>query len=283
MDTLESHTLAVPGARLHYEVRGAGPLLLLIPGGSCDAAVFTALAAVLARDHRVLTYDPRGISRSPLDGPPGEQRVEVNADDARRLLDHVAADGERALVLGNCSGAQAALHLAARHPGRVRAVVAHEPPAVRLLPDAEEQTAFLDEVHRTFHRAGLAAGLLALNPFFGGRPAPKLPAAGENSAYFLDHVLRPSTRFVPDVPALAALGDRVVVAGGLDSRADAVHRPAAALARLLGREPELFPGGHVGFVDHPAGFAARLAEVFAAVPAAARGAGPGGGVSACGS
>ncbi|MEU2511212.1 alpha/beta fold hydrolase [Streptomyces syringium] len=80
MSTPETGTPAVPGARLHFEVRGAGLFLLLIPGGNSDAAVFEPLTAALAESHRVLTYDPRGNSRSPLDGPPVDQRIDAHTD-----------------------------------------------------------------------------------------------------------------------------------------------------------------------------------------------------------
>ncbi|GAA1246803.1 hypothetical protein GCM10009676_36270 [Prauserella halophila] len=60
--------LHVPGARLYYEVRGDGPLLVLIPGAPGNARVFTALADQLAQRYTVLTYDRRGFSRSVLDG-----------------------------------------------------------------------------------------------------------------------------------------------------------------------------------------------------------------------
>ncbi|MFD8638394.1 alpha/beta fold hydrolase, partial [Streptomyces sp. NPDC059656] len=61
--------LRVDGATLHYEVRGDGPLLLLIPGGSGGAASFDAIADDLAAEHTVATYDPRGMSRSTLNDP----------------------------------------------------------------------------------------------------------------------------------------------------------------------------------------------------------------------
>ncbi|MBB4927464.1 alpha/beta fold hydrolase [Kitasatospora kifunensis] len=266
MNTLEIGTLAVPGARIHFEVRGTGTLLLLIAGGGFDARVFEQLAAVLATEYRVLSFDPRGNSRSPLDGPPEDQRIEVHADDAYRLLAQVAGPGEAAHVFGGCSGGLTALELAIRHRDRVRSVVVHEPPSMGLLPDAEQQLAFFDEVHETFHREGLAAGLRRLQPAFGGRPAPALPQAQDNSAFFLGHVMRPSTHFVPDLTALATLADRIVVAGGHDSRDHLIHRPAAALAERLGSDLVDFPGGHAGYAKHPAEFAEQLAEVLAAMP-----------------
>ncbi len=266
MDALEIGTLAVPGARLHYEVRGAGPLLLLIPGGNSDAAVFEPLAAVLSADHRVVSYDPRGYSRTALDGPPTDQRIEVHADDAYRLLDHLAAADEPAQVFGSCAGGIVALELAMRHPSRVRSVVSHEPPTMELLPDAARYRELVDDAHEVFRREGVAAALRKLQPLFGGRPAPALPEAHDNSAFFLAHVLRPSTRFVPDLAALAAVADRVVVAGGHGSRTHVIHQPALVLAKRLGHELAEFPGGHVGYAKHPVEFAGRLVDVLAAAP-----------------
>jgi pimeloyl-ACP methyl ester carboxylesterase len=63
-----SRTLDVPGAHLRYEVRGDGPLLLLL-GAPMPAAPFAPLADALASDHTVVTADPRGISGSTLDDP----------------------------------------------------------------------------------------------------------------------------------------------------------------------------------------------------------------------
>ncbi len=259
---LEAGALPVPGATLHYEVRGAGPPLLLIPGGNSDSAVFEGLAAVLAAEHRVVCYDPRGYSRSVLHEPPDEQRIEVHADDAGRLLRHVAPDGEPARVLGSCAGGLVALELALRQPDLVRAAVAHEPPALALLPAAEGHLAFLDEVHEAFLRAGVGPALRKLSALFGGRPAPPLPEARDNSAYFLAHVLRSFSGFVPDLDGLARPGSRVAVAAGRDSVGQTVRRPAAVLAERLGWELAVFPGGHVGYVKEPAGFARRLVAAF---------------------
>ncbi|MBP2401197.1 alpha/beta fold hydrolase [Streptomyces syringium] len=267
MSTPETGTLAVAGARLHFEVRGAGPLLLLIPGGNSDAAVFDPMAAALAEDHRVLTYDPRGNSRSPLDGPPVDQRLDVHTDDAYRLLGHVAAAGESVQVFGSCSGGLVALELAVRHPDRIRSAVVHEPPALAVLPDAAALSVFIDDVHETFRRAGVAAAMRKLNALFGGRPAPVLPQAHDNTAFFLAHTMRPFTRVVPDFAAVAAAAGRIAVAGGRASSTQVICRPAAVLAERIGRELTEFPGGHIGYATWPVEFAERLVGVFAAMPA----------------
>ncbi|MFF1481228.1 alpha/beta fold hydrolase [Streptomyces sp. NPDC058301] len=272
MDPLETDTpvavgaLAVPGATLHYEVRGTGPLFLLLCGGNSDAAVFDRLAALLAADHRVVTVDPRGNSRSKLDGPPVDQRIEVHADDAYRLLERVSPGGGPVRVFGSCSGGLTALELARRHPERIAALVVHEPPAFGLLPDAAERLAFIDGVYETFRREGVGAAMAEFSALFGGRPAPKLPEAHDNTAFFLAHMLRPSTGFVPDVAALAPLADRISVAGGRDSRTQAVHRPVEVLAERLGLRLLEFPGGHVGYAKWPEEFAGLLRGAPAGLP-----------------
>jgi pimeloyl-ACP methyl ester carboxylesterase len=48
MNNLVESTLAVPGASLYYQVRGAGPTLLLMSGGHGDANSFDGMVATLA-------------------------------------------------------------------------------------------------------------------------------------------------------------------------------------------------------------------------------------------
>src|SRR5258708_3069400 len=111
---MKAQTLQLKGATLYYETRGSGPVLLLIAGGASDAGVFEDVASFLAHDYTVVTYDPRGNSRSPLDGPPEDQQIEVHSDGARRLLETVA-DGPAA-GFGSSSGATVGLAVLARHP-----------------------------------------------------------------------------------------------------------------------------------------------------------------------
>ena len=51
--------------KLHAEVTGSGPALLFITGGTGDAGEWAAFVPDLARDFTVVTYDRRGMSRSP--------------------------------------------------------------------------------------------------------------------------------------------------------------------------------------------------------------------------
>ena len=149
---MQSAILKVQRAQLYYEAHGSGPVLLMIPGGPADAGVFAGLAARLADRYTVVPYDPRGNSRSVIEGLPAEQNMDVHADDAAQLL-KIFGDSP-AYVLGSSGGAQIGLHLATRHPERVRTLVAHEPPCLQLLADTAEQRAGMESVYDTWRGEG---------------------------------------------------------------------------------------------------------------------------------
>src|SRR5258708_28800696 len=154
---MKAQTLQVPGGTLQYETRGSGPVLLLIAGGNEAAGIVEGLASFLAHDYRVVTYDPRGNSRSLLDEPPDDLWIEVHSYDARRLLETVA-DGPVS-VFGSSSGAIVGLDLIARHPTLVSRVVAHEPPMLEVLPDVAMRRAFHDDVYDTYRREGAESAM----------------------------------------------------------------------------------------------------------------------------
>ena len=76
---------------LYYEVRGAGPPVLLMMGLTGDGGHFDELADLLADEFTVISYDRRGNGRSPA--PAGWQTTspEEQADDAAALLHAVGA------------------------------------------------------------------------------------------------------------------------------------------------------------------------------------------------
>ncbi|GAB7106608.1 alpha/beta hydrolase [Streptomyces phaeofaciens JCM 4814] len=270
--------LRVDGATLHHEVRGQGPLLLLIPGGTGGTASLTGIADDLAAEYTVATYDPRGISRSTLDDPDAEQHVAEHADDALRLLD-LLSPGEPARVFGSSSGAIAALHLLLTRPERLERVVAHEPPVVEVLPDAAEHRALVARVEETFRTRGLmpamavfAAGLSKdEDPDTGASKSevelpPQAAARAEQTLaglpYFIGRIAPAFMSYTPDLHRLETLSDRLVLAGGRESIGELPYRPAAFLAERLGTELQHFPGGHVGLTTHPTEFGEALRKAF---------------------
>ncbi|GGP45287.1 alpha/beta fold hydrolase [Streptomyces melanogenes] len=272
-----THTLDVPGARLHYEVRGSGPLLLVM-GAPMDAGAFAPLADALASDHTVVTHDPRGISGSTLDDPEQDSTPELRADDVAALLDALGA--ETADVFGSSGGAVTGLALVARHPGRVGTLIAHEPPVMELLPDAAEQRAATEDIILTFHREGQPAAWrkFMANAGFdqpseqydgdGTDQAEAAPPVFEpsprdiaNGVRFFAHELRGTAAYIPDIAALKAAPTRTVVGIGATSGALITARTSMALAERLAVRPVEFPGDHGGFLGQPVEFAEVVRRV----------------------
>ncbi|WP_067472312.1 alpha/beta fold hydrolase [Actinomadura hibisca] len=269
--TATTGTLQVPGARLHYEARGRGPLVALV-GAPMDADSFAPLADLLATDHTVLTTDPRGINRSPLDDPDQDSTPDLRADDLSRLLAHL--DAGPAAVLGSSGGANTVLALAQTHADQVHTVIAHEPPLNELLDDRDQVNAATDDMIATYlggdvlgawgkfmAQAGIVVPEGVLEMMFGGERDPRHVA---DERRWFAHELRATTRWKPDLDALRAAETRIVVGIGADSAGQHCDRTSRVLAAELGVEPTLFPGDHTGFADNPAEFAPRLREVLSA-------------------
>jgi pimeloyl-ACP methyl ester carboxylesterase len=263
-----ARTLEVPGARLHYGVRGNGPLLVLV-GAPMGADAFAPLADVLATDHTVLSTDPRGVHRSRLDDPERDSTPELRADDLSRLI--AALDAGPATVLGSSGGAVSALALVQAHPEQVHTVIAHEPPLEELLENRAELRARTYQVVDTYLTEGAPA---AWREFMvlAGFPVPEDDGAGAVPAerdervvaderHFFLRELRATTGFRPDLAALRAAPTRIVVGVGERSGGQLCDRTSRALATAIGTRPTTFPGSHVGFVEAPVAFAARLRDL----------------------
>ena len=265
-----AQTLEVPGARLYYEVRGRGPLVVLV-GAPMDARPFGPLADLLADDYTVLTTDPRGINRSPVDDPGQDSTPEMRADDLSRLVARV--DAGPAVVLGSSGGAVSALALVQAHPELVRGVIAHEPPLLELLPDAAELHAGNEVVIARWLAGDYAGSWRAFlenaniqlpegvfEAMFGGEPDAQALA---DTTYQNTHMLRPTTRLAAGSCRSARGGPAGVVGIGEASAGQVCDRTSRALAAELGIEPTMFPGGHTGFAEDPSGFAVRLDQCLA--------------------
>lgn len=263
--------LAVPGATLHYEVRGSGPVLAVI-GSPMTASEFALVADALAADHTVVTYDPRGLGASPIDDPAQDSTPELRAADVAAILDDLGAGP--ADVFGSSGGAVTGLALATKYPGWVRTLVAHEPPLLELLPasEASKQRAATQDIIATFHSDGPGAAMAKFMATAGfdqsedgapgqpGQPSPdEMTKQLADLARFFNHELLCTTTYVPDLDALKA--SRVIVGIGADSEHLITHGTSMALCHLLGIEPVIFPGDHGGFMSAPDEFAAALRAV----------------------
>jgi 3-oxoadipate enol-lactonase len=135
------------GVALAVFTAGNGEPLLLIPGLGARANVFDPIVPDLARQHRVITFDPRGLGES---GGGGDVTLTSMAGDAIAVLD--AADVAVAAVVGASMGGLIAQHVVTDHPDRVdHLVLAATAPGGDhgVDPEPEHQAALLGRGART--------------------------------------------------------------------------------------------------------------------------------------
>jgi pimeloyl-ACP methyl ester carboxylesterase len=105
------------GVEIHWDQRGEGPLVVIANQFFSEAWVFEGLTSLLAEDHRVVTYDPRGTGRSSRQGP---YQIGVDASDLVGLVESL---GPPAVVVGMGDGSNRAVHAAAARPDLIDVVV----------------------------------------------------------------------------------------------------------------------------------------------------------------
>jgi pimeloyl-ACP methyl ester carboxylesterase len=109
------------GIDVYYEVQGDGEPLILIPYLAADQACYAFQVADYAKEFTCFTVDLRGAGLSGK--PEGEYSTQLLADDVAAFMQEVGLDS--AHVTGLSLGAAAGMHLAARHPARVRSLSLH--------------------------------------------------------------------------------------------------------------------------------------------------------------
>jgi pimeloyl-ACP methyl ester carboxylesterase len=288
-----THTLETGDAAIAYDVHGPLPTAdgrppLLMIGQPMAASGFSTLASLFG-DRTVVTYDPRGLGRSTRSDGRVDHSPTVQAEDVHAVIEALGAGPVE--MFASSGGAVTALALVAAHPDDVLTLVAHEPPLIPVLPDAEAaeraRAGFRDAYMANGSGAGMAA-FIAMSSWRGeftdeyfAQPRADPAAFGmpaEDDGSRDDPLLSDRSWAVsgyrPDVDALAAAPTRIVVAVGEESEGVFTGRTTTATAELLGQQATVFPshhggflGGEFGYAGQPEAFARRLREVLdAAAP-----------------
>ena len=257
---MQTHILPTAEVDLAYDVHGPLPTAdgrppLMLIGQPMSADGFATLAALLP-DRTVITYDPRGMGRSTRkDG-----RWSKFPRSRRRMC--TRSSRRSAPVRLTCSrssgGAVTALALVAAHPDDVVTLVAHEPPLIPVLPDAEASERARAAVRDVYLAKGWGAGMAAFiqmtswqgeytDDYFA-QPVPDPAMFGmpteddgtRDDPLLSDHSWAVSS-YRPDVEALDGGADE-----GGDRRRRGVdghlHRPTSlAVAELLGQRRDGLP------------------------------------------
>lgn len=265
MVPITSNTLRVPGGEIAYEVRGSGPVLLMISGGSGSSSGYVGMADYLAQQYTVVLYDRLGGPKSPLREAQADMSIERHSHDAHLLLTKLGT--EPVSVFGSSAGGLVGLDLLAHYPQLVRLLIAHEPTVPGVLSAFDASQAHQLALYRS---EGVMAALQqsALDTP-SAREAPEadvqLPPSDMQGALAKAEVLYQHTvpailSYQPDFETLTSLSSKLVLAAGQSSRelATFVYQATEALARRLYIAVSTFPGDHISCVLHPRAFSSRL-------------------------
>lgn len=258
------------GVEIHWDERGRGPLVLIahqvlwsFPG------VYGELIADLARDHRVVTYDPRGCGASTRRGP---YDTETDTGD---LLAVAEAAGGPAIAIAVGYGYNLAARVGSARPDAISDVLCVQPAAAAVLPRSELRNAevlagsdsvleVLMQLMNTDPRAAVRTILAAANPELGEKELRDRVA--RIWAYVTQEAILERTKaWLEDDSSEHGrlLGDRLRILHGGD---EPIYEGALA-ARVAELYPdahmEEMPGGPISRPDLLAGWVRRVSGITA--------------------
>jgi 3-oxoadipate enol-lactonase len=260
----------IAGGEIAYEVRGAGPTLLLLHAFPLGQRMWDPQVEALSPRFRVVRFDLRGFGGS----PPGDGLLTMEriADDAVALLDHLGLS--QAVVCGLSMGGYAAFAMVRRHPERLKALVLAD---TRAEADTESARRDRSELSERVRREGPQAAVEAFLPRLLGRTSHQ--ERPELVARVRETILGNGSRGICDALAgLAARADSTptqreirVPTLVLCGEEDTLTPPAGARAMaqaIRGSRLELIPrAGHLANLENPAAFDQALEGFLAALPA----------------
>jgi len=282
-----THTLETPEADIVYDVHGPAPAdsphpPLVMVGQPMEAGGFHTLASHFP-ERTVVTYDPRGLGRSVRKDGREDHVPVVQAGDIHAVIRALGVGAVE--VFGSSGGAVAALALVTAYPEDVSTLVAHEPPLVGVLPDAEAAERAGKAFRDAYQAGGFGAGMAAFitmtawkgeftDDYFAQPPAdpaqfgmPTEDDGRRDDPLMSDRSLA-VTAYNLDVDALRAAPTRIVIGVGEESIDVMTGRTALATAAALSQEATVFPshhggflGGEFGYAGQPEAFAKKLREV----------------------
>jgi len=284
---MTTHKLVTTEADIVYDVHGPLPTAdsrppLFMIAQPMDASGFSTLASYFP-DRTVITYDPRGLGRSTRKDGRVDNAPTAQADDVHAVIGALGVGPVE--MFASSGGAVTALALVVAYPNDVTCLVAHEPPLIAVLPDAQAAERARAGVRDAYQARGRGAGMAAfiamtswrgqLTDDYFAQPAPDpgqygMPTVDDGSRDdpLLSDRSWAVSSYRPDFDALTLAPTRIVIAVGEESMDTFTGRTSVATAELRGQQATVFPshhggflGGESGYPGQPEAFARKLRDV----------------------
>ncbi|BDG10231.1 alpha/beta fold hydrolase [Anaeromyxobacter paludicola] len=250
--------IRIGDADIHYEDAGRGPVVFLLHAFPLHSGMWRPQIDLLAREHRVIAMDYRGLGRS---GPaPEVATMELLASDAAELLARLGV--AHATVAGLSMGGYVALALYRKSPQLFRGLVLCD---TRAGPDSAEGR----EGRHRFAQDALAKGMgwvadqmipKLLGPNAAEEVVKRVRALiGENDPRGVAAAQRGMAARPDSEPLLKQVRCPTLVMVGSE---DSLTPPSISeeMAATLGARLALLPGaGHLANLESPKLFAGELA------------------------
>jgi pimeloyl-ACP methyl ester carboxylesterase len=240
------------GVRIHYEVHGSGPVILLSHGYSSTSAMWRGQVRPFSKGHTLVTWDMRGHGQSDYPEDQTQYSEEHTVADMAAILDAVGA--RDAIVGGLSLGGYMSLAFHLAHPDRVKALLIIDTgPGFKKDEPRADWNANAERTAQNYAKNGLG-------PLEGGTAERR--TARHRNARGLELAAR-GMLAQRDARVINALPDikvpSLVVVGSLDTNFLAA---ADYMARKIpGAEKAVLEGaGHAANIDRPKAFNAAVLE-----------------------
>jgi pimeloyl-ACP methyl ester carboxylesterase len=128
--SFRTQSIQTDGATIHVRVGGKGPAVVLLHGFGDTGDMWAPLAADLARDHRVVVPDLRGMGLSSKPASGYDKRTQ--AADVQAVLSKLGID--HAVIIGHDIGTMVAYAYAARYREKTEKLVVMDAPVPGIPP-----------------------------------------------------------------------------------------------------------------------------------------------------
>ncbi|PNZ70082.1 alpha/beta hydrolase [Staphylococcus croceilyticus] len=275
-------TLELKGAKLRYHKVGNGPVLICIPGANGTGDIYMPFAQQLKDKFTVVAVDRRGYGQSELteplpdevSNPDSRYRVKRDAQDIAELAKHLS--DEPVYVLGSSSGAIVAMHVLKEHSDIVKRIAFHEPPINTFLPNAkywqDKNAEIIDiAVNEGMPQAmklfGETLNTSKLDQQYMSKPAQAEDDAESKKRFeemlgWFKYEIRQYTESDISIEDLNKHKDIITLLNGTASRDSFPQEVNFYISEQTGIKIVDIPGGHLGYVQEPEGFANVVLEMW---------------------
>ncbi len=273
--------LKLQGANLNYYKVGEGPVLILVPGANGTGDIFLPLAEQLKDLFTVVAVDRRDYGQSELteslperaQNPDDDYRVKRDAQDVAELAKHLS--DEPVYILGSSSGSIVTMHVLKDYPEVVKQIAFHEPPINTFLPDSQYWKEKNDQIVEQIASEGLQKGMQTFGETLNisaidakdmSKPVSEddeaQKAQYERMIFWTNYEIRQYTHSDITLEDLLKHKDIVTLLNGTDSVGSFPQDVNFYIEEQTGIKIVDIPGGHLGYVQKPEGFADTLTKMW---------------------